>query len=225
LATLRAPEGRILIPGFYDAIRPPDAEQHAALVDMPDTEDVTRAIYGIDHFEDNLTGVALRERAAFGPTCNIAGLVSGYTGEGTKTVLPAKASAKIDFRLVPDQNPQDILAKLRTHLDARGYDDIIITVLGGAAPTVTPITDPFVQRVMAITEAYSSKPPVIIPISGGSLPLLDALQRFVGVPGLFAPGNPAYWESSAHAPNENIRLDHLQEAVRFNCALFRELGK
>ena len=73
---------------------------------------------------DDLTGLALRERQAFAPTSNIAGLLSGYTGEGVKTVLPASAMAKMDFRLVPDQEPQDIYAKLRAYLDAQGYTGV-----------------------------------------------------------------------------------------------------
>jgi len=103
LATLRTPEGRVRIPGFYDLVRAPSEAQLAALADQTDMEAQLRETYGVERFVDGLTGVALRERAAFSPTCNIAGLVSGYTGEGTKTVLPAKASAKIDFRLVPDR--------------------------------------------------------------------------------------------------------------------------
>jgi acetylornithine deacetylase/succinyl-diaminopimelate desuccinylase-like protein len=166
----------------------------------------------------------LREREAFSPTCNIAGLVSGYIGEGSKTVLPARAMAKIDFRLVPDQDPQDILAKLRAHLTAEGYSDIRITVFGNAEPVVTPIDHPFVQRIATIAESFDGKRPSITPIAGGTLPFLGDLRRYVGVPGLSAPDNPVYWGSGAHAPNEHIRLADLDRAVRFGCYLFQELG-
>ncbi len=224
LATLRTPEGRVRIPGFYDLVRAPSEAQLAALADQTDMEAQLRETYGVERFVDGLTGVALRERAAFSPTCNIAGLVSGYTGEGTKTVLPAKASAKIDFRLVPDQDPHDILAKLRAHLAAEGYGDIQLTTFAAAEPVVTPIDAPFVQRIIKIAETFAGKRPSVMPITGGTLPLLGALRRYVGVPGLCAPGNATYWANGAHAPNEHVRLEDLHRAVKFNCYMFQALA-
>ncbi len=225
LATLRTPEGYVRIPGFYDDVRPLSEAQIAALAKQPDTEAEMKQAYQVDHFVDNLTGQALLEHYASTPTCNIAGLLSGYTGEGTKTVLPARAMAKIDFRLVPDQDPNDIAEKLRAHLKAQGYDDIRITVFGNAEPVVTPIDDPLVKKVSRIAEAFADKPVVIEPIVGGTLPLLGALRRHVGLPGLCAPGNATYWGSGAHSPNEHIRLSDLSRAVRYNCYMFQELGK
>ncbi len=224
LATLRTPEGRVRIPGFYDTVRAPSEAQLAALSDQTDMETQMRETFGVEQFVDGLTGIALRERAAFAPTCNIAGLVSGYTGEGTKTVLPARASAKIDFRLVPDQDPHDILAKLRAHLAAEGYSDIQITTFAAAEPVVTPIEAPFVQRIFKIAETFAGKRPSVIPITGGTLPLLGALRRYVGLPGLCAPGNATYWANGAHAPNEHVRLEDLHRAVQFNCYMFQALA-
>ena len=224
LATLRTPEGQIRIPGFYDAVLSPSPALLQAVADQPDIDEQLREAFQVEQFADGLTGVALRERQAFSPTCNLAGLVSGYTGEGSKTVLPAKAMAKIDFRLVPDQEPHDILAKLQAHLEAASYGDIEISVFGAAEPVMTPIDDPFVRGIAAIAESYAGKRPSVTPIMGGTLPLLGALRRYVGVPGLSAPGNPLYWANGAHAPNEHIRLDDLREAVRFNCHMFEALG-
>ena len=224
LATLRTPEGLIRIPGFYDEVLPPSAAQMSAIIDQPDQDAELREAYKVEHFVDGLTGTALREREAFTPTCNIAGLISGYTGEGSKTVLPARAMAKIDFRLVPNQNPQDILAKLQAYLVAEGYSDIRITVFGNAEPVVTPIDHPFVQRIATIAESFAGKQASITPIVGGTLPFLGDLRRYVGVPGLAAPDNPVYWGSGAHAPNEHIRLTDLDRAVRFGCYLFLALG-
>src|SRR5205807_10110900 len=117
----------------------PSPEQLAALADQADMDAQLREAYKVEQFVDGLTGAALREPAASDPTCQIAGLVSGYTGDGVKTVLPAKASAKIDFRLVPNQDPHDILAKLRAHMATEGYDDIRVTAWGAAHPVVAPI--------------------------------------------------------------------------------------
>ncbi len=225
LASLRTPEGRVRIPGFYDAVQQPSPALIEALADQPDTDEQLRETYKVDRFIDGLTGLARRERATFSPTCNIAGLLSGYTGKGTKTVLPARAMAKIDFRLVPNQDPQDILQKLKAHLKAEGYDDIQVTVFSSAGPVATPIDSPLVQRMRTIAGGFNGNRPVINPLSGGTLPLLDPLQRYVGVPGLAVPGNPAYWGSGAHAPNEHIRLSDLDRAVRFNCYMFMRLGE
>ena len=225
LATLRTPEGHVRIPGFYDAVLKPSEAQLDAIADQPNMDAELREAFQVQQFVDGLAGAALAERAAFTPTCNIAGLVSGYTGEGSKTVLPAKAMAKIDFRLVPNQDPEDILAKLQAHLKDQGYDDIKITTFGRAEPVVTPIDEPLVQRIATIAESYNGKKPAINPIAGGTLPLLGALRRYVGVPGLSVPGNPTYWANGAHAPNEHIRLDDLREAVRFNCYMFQALAK
>lgn len=224
LATLRTPEGQVRIPGFYDAVKPLTEAQRAAIANQSDMDDYMKHAFQVEQFVDGLSGSALREHAAITPTCNIAGLLSGYTGHGTKTVLPAKAMAKIDFRLVPDQDPADIAAKLRAYLDAQGYNDIHITVFGSAEPVVTPIEDPLVQRITAIAEAFAGKPVSIAPIIGGTMPLLGALRRHVGVPGLSAPGNTSYWGAGAHSPNEHIRLADLQRAVRYNCYMFQALG-
>jgi len=224
LATLRTPEGRVRIPGFYDAVKPPSEAQLEALANQTNIEEKLKTVFKVEQFIDGLTGTALRQRSSFTPTCNIAGLVSGYTGEGTKTVLPAHAMAKIDFRLVPDQDPQDILEKMRAHLKAEGYGDIQITTFGSAEPVVTPMDDPFVQKIRDLAEDFTDMPASITPIVGGTLPLLGSLRRHVGLPGLCAPGNVAYWGSGAHAPNEHIRLSDLPRAVRYNCYMFQALG-
>jgi acetylornithine deacetylase/succinyl-diaminopimelate desuccinylase-like protein len=224
LASLKTPDGTVRIPGFYDTVRPPTEAQLQALREQPNTDEQLKESLKVERFNDNLAGFELRKRQAFSPTCNIAGLTSGYGGPGTKTVLPAHAMAKIDFRLVPDQDPQDILAKLQAHLREQAYDDIRVTVFGSAEPVVTPIEEPLVQQVARIAESFEGKKPSITPIGGGTLPLLGALRRHVGVPGLSVPGDPVYWANGAHAPNEHIRLEDLAHAVRFNLHLFQSFG-
>ena len=224
LASLRTPEGRVRIPGFYEVIKEPTQDQLDAIAGQTDDEELMKKLYSINRFIDGATGIELRQRTSFTPTCNIAGLESGYTGTGVKTVLPAKAMAKIDFRLVPDQDPHEIVASLQAYLKQQGYDDIRISVLGASEPVVTPMDHPFVQKIRTIAETFAGKPASIIPIMGGTLPLLGALRRHVGVPGLSAPGNVSYWGSGAHAPNEHIRLSDLERAIHYNCYLFQALG-
>jgi acetylornithine deacetylase/succinyl-diaminopimelate desuccinylase-like protein len=225
LATIRGPDGRARLPGFYEAVRPPTPEEREALADTTSIEEQMKETYGIERFVDDLTGLALRERAAFSPTCNIAGLTAGYGGEGIKTVLPAEARAKMDCRLVPNQRPEDVINSVRKHLDSQGYDDVNIEVLGSCLPTLTPIEDPFVRRVRTLAGTFSDARPSIMPLIAGSLPLLEAMQRFAGASGLSAPTNVAYWGSRAHAPNENIRLADLHRGVAMNVHLMRGLGK
>jgi len=97
---------------------------------------------GSTEFLDGLTGAALRERLSFSPTANIAGIKTGYSGPGMKTVLPAEATAWLDFRLVPDQRADEVLALLRTHLEEEGFGDIGITVLGSAEAAGTRSSTP-----------------------------------------------------------------------------------
>src|SRR5688500_13325664 len=113
LASLKGPDQRVLIPGFYDNVVPPTAEELAAFVRMPDTEAQMREKYGIPAFLLGVSGLDLRRRDYFEPTCTISGIESGYTGPGSKTVLPSRAMAKVDMRLVPDQDPHEIFALLR----------------------------------------------------------------------------------------------------------------
>ncbi len=224
LATLRTPDGQVRIAGFYDDVLPLTPEELAALADQEDQDTELKAAYQVDQFVDGLSGVKLRERVASTPTCNIAGLLSGYTAAGAKTVLPAHAMAKLDFRLVPNQDPHDVLAKLDRHLAANGFGDIQVTLIGAAEPLKTPLDDPFARRVAAIAQQFAGRPPAIAPIVGGTLPLLGALRRHVGVPGLSAPGDPVYWANGAHSPNEHVRLEDLDRAVRFNCHLLQRIG-
>ncbi len=225
LATLRAPDGHVTIPGFYEAVKEPTEAQLAVLAERPDNDDLLKEAFGVERFNDGLAGFELRKRASFSPTCNIAGLASGYAGEGTKTVLPARAMAKIDFRLVPDQDPDDILAKLKSHLQSGGYGDIVVSTWANCGPEVTSLEEPLVQKIIGLVESCTGEKVEITPISGGTLPLLGALRRVVGLPGLSAPGNPTYWANGAHAPNEHIRLADLRAATWLNYRMLMGLNR
>jgi acetylornithine deacetylase/succinyl-diaminopimelate desuccinylase-like protein len=173
---------------------------------------------------DGVRGEELRERLTFAPTANIAGIHAGYSGPGVKTVLPARASAWLDFRLVPDQKPDDVLELLRGHLDRRGFSDLEITVLAKADAAATPPDDPFVARAVAVAERLVELPASIEPLIAGSLPFVASFERHVGVPGLSAPDNATYYGCAAHAPNEHIRLEDIAPAVRYLLALLAEFG-
>src|SRR5206468_2090265 len=115
---------------------------------LPDESAQTARSLDISSLLGGVCGAEYQRRHLFEPTCNIAGLSAGYEGAGIKTVLPATATAKIDFRLVPDQDPHDIFAKLRRHHDERSFGDIEARVLAAEPPARTPISAPFVQTVV-----------------------------------------------------------------------------
>ena len=225
LASLKDENGKILIPGFYDDVREATEMEKQASRDNVDLEQEARdkEMYGIDSFLHNRSGYDL-EMSVYEPTANIAGFLSGYTEPGVKTVLPAKAMAKMDFRLVPDQRPDDILEKLKAHLKAQGFEDVQVKKLGNGDPVVTPIEGPFVQKMTQICQAFTEQEPQVIPLVGGTLPLLGAMKNNVGVLGISTSGNPAYYGSGAHAPNEHIRISDIQRAIEFNVFMFSKLG-
>jgi acetylornithine deacetylase/succinyl-diaminopimelate desuccinylase-like protein len=223
LSTLKGPDEKIRIPGFYDGVRPPSKRDRELMAAMPEVADEYKSRYGIKQFIKGLSGgVDLRIEEVFTPTCTICGLTSGYQGPGSKTVLPARASAKVDFRLVPDQDPDDIRKKLRAHLDANGFSDIQITDLGGDPPARTDPDDPFIQLVAKTAEEVYKTPMQLVPLIGGSgpsHPFVHDLRLPVATAGL------GYPDTRAHAPNENIRLDLYLKHARHMARVIGEFAR
>lgn len=205
LSTLKGPDEHIRLPGHYDNVRPPSQGDIALMQALPEVAAEYKQRYGVDHFLGGVTGgVELKIQEAFLPTCTICGITSGYQGPGSKTVLPARASAKVDFRLVPDQTPEEVLKNLRQHLDAEGFSDIHITYLGGEAPARTDPEDPFVNLVVEAARSVYGQPMQVVPMIGGSGPnhvFIETLHLPIVTSGVGHPG------SQAHAPNENVRID------------------
>ncbi|MBV6395092.1 MAG: Succinyl-diaminopimelate desuccinylase [Anaerolineales bacterium] len=223
LNTLKGVDERILIPGFYDNIQPPSARDRELFAALPDVADEYRERYGVPYFIKGLKGGnELKVEEVFSPTCTICGLTSGYQGPGSKTVLPARASAKVDFRLIPDQDPADILRKLRAHLDAHGFTDVKITDLGGDAPARTDPDHPFIKLVVDAAKDIYDKPMSLVPMVGGSGPNHPFVHD-LGLP--VATAGLGYPDTRAHAPNENIRIDLYLKHARHMARVVREFGK
>ncbi|MEA2007485.1 MAG: M20/M25/M40 family metallo-hydrolase, partial [Chloroflexota bacterium] len=223
LNSLKGEDERIHIPGFYDPIVPPSKRDKELLSALPPIAEEYKTRYGIDHFLKGLTGgPELRTAAVFEPTCTICGLTAGYQGKGSKTVLPAKASAKVDFRLVPDQTPKQVLEQLRAHLDAEGFSDVKITFLGGGPAGRTDPDDPFVKLVVDTAKDVYGIPMELNPMVGGSGPN-HAFVHYLNLPVVTAGiGDPG---SNAHAPNENIRLDLYLKGAQHIVRIMAEFGK
>jgi acetylornithine deacetylase/succinyl-diaminopimelate desuccinylase-like protein len=161
--------------------------------------------YGVKYFVKGLKdGVDLRIAEVFEPTCTICGITTGYQGPGSKTVLPANASAKVDFRLVPNQTIDKVLTQLRDHLDNNGFQDIEINFLGGGPAARTDPDDPFVKLVLDTARPVYGVDMKIIPLSGGSGPNYPFVHD-LGLP--VATAGMGHPDSRSHAPNEIIRID------------------
>jgi len=190
------------------------------LRDLPDEEERAKASYGIKTFILGRSGVEAKA-AVFQPTANIAGLSSGYQGPGSKTVIPATAMAKMDFRLVPDQDPVDVLEKVKAHLARHGFDDIEVEYIGGERAGQTPSNDSFVQMALEAAREIYGVEPTVSPMMGGSgpvAPFRDILNVPVVTLGTSHP------DSLAHAPNENLRLDQFILGTRHMARLVRRFG-
>ena len=221
LNTLKNQDERIQLPNFYESVIAPTARDMELLAALPDSDEEMQELFGNTMFLKNASGVELRRREIFEPTCTICGITSGYQGAGQKTVLPARASAKVDFRLVPDQKPEDVVKQLRAHFDAHGFHDIHITVVGAGRPARTAPDHPLVQTLVDAAVDVYGREPLIWPMSGGSGPNY-LFSHDIGVP-IITLG-VGYSGSRVHAPNENIRINDFRNGMRHMAALLMRLG-
>lgn len=212
LESLKDTDERIQIAGFYEAVLPP-TELDLALADaLPSREGLFRELLSVKEFVLGRTGKELN-RAVFEPTCNIQGITTGYQGAGAKTIIPSTASAKLDFRLVPKQEPSDILAKLRAHLDAHGFTDVKVTQLGGAIwPVKWSGDNPMVQLAARAGEQVYGLPTRLYPLNGGSSPVYAFTNPLGDIPVICA--GVGYWDNRQHAPDEHVRLIDFLNAAR-----------
>jgi acetylornithine deacetylase/succinyl-diaminopimelate desuccinylase-like protein len=215
LGTMLSPENEPLIPGLTDRVRPLDDAQRAAIAAIPLTAGEMLGTVGLTELPPP-AGVGLFERLMARPTITINGLTSGYQGAGGKTVIPNRASAKLDIRLVPDMDPDETLELVRAHI-ARVAPDAIVTGGHGMRPSTTPMDTPLAGIVREAVRTGFATEPVESPLLGGSLP--DAVwTRGLGLPSFLVPyGVP---DQRNHAPNENMPLDRFRDGIRTSAALF-----
>ena len=204
IETIKDEDERIHIDGFYDDIVEPSAEAVAAVEALPDDAPQWLETFGVTSFVKGLDGEDLRNQLIFQPTANIAGLDSGYQDEGMKTVLPAVASAKMDFRLVPEQRPHDIYDKLRAHLDSHGFSDVEVELIAAVNPYRTDLDSPWVQLVAETAEEIYGRKPVMTPNMAGTGPMFD-FGNTLGMP--IATSGIDHPSHRIHAPNENITIE------------------
>src|SRR5438874_2457219 len=201
-------------------IQATDADR-AMLERMPFDARATRAVVGIEAFAFGRTDDEAKWASVFEPTCNVCGIESGYNGPGSKTVIPAEATGKIDFRLVPDQDPMKIAALLRAHLDRHGFGDVEFSAEEGEHPYRGPADAPLVRAVAAVAEEAFGTPAVLVPSSGGTSPMWVVCnpRRMANV--TLGMGHPG---AGAHAPNEHILLENYWRALRATARLYSEFA-
>ena len=221
LNSLKDQDERIQLPNFYESVIAPTARDMELLAALPDSDEEMQELFGNTMFLKNAAGVELRRREIFEPTCTICGITTGYQGAGQKTVLPARASAKVDFRLVPDQKPEDVVKQLRAHFDAHGFRDIQITIVGAGRPARTAPEHPLVRTLVDAAVDVYGREPLIWPMSGGSGPNY-LFAHEIGVP--IVTLGVGYSGSRIHAPNENIRISDFRNGMRHMAALLMRMG-
>lgn len=222
LATMHDADGRIAIAGFYDRVRDWGPQARDEIRALPFSDEHFRAEAGSPALSGE-KGFTTLERIWMRPTCEINGLLSGYTGEGAKTVLPAKAMAKVSCRLVPDQDPAEIAKLFSAHLEQVKPAGVTVkvTYIHGGKPWRASLDGPLYDAARKALHAAFGKEPVIVG-EGGSIPVVGDFARILGAPvlllGFGLPGE------NAHAPDEWISLENISKGLRAVATLYEQLG-
>jgi len=220
LSTLKNEKEDILMDGFYDDVVPPSREELELFENYPPAQiEQYRQLYKTDKFLLGREGVEFWKELILRPTCTISGLLAGWTGPGSKTVVGKEAMAKVDIRIVPNQKVDRVQRLLREHLDRHGFPDVDARLLAGYEPSRTSINHPFIRLLTNLAKDFSGKDAVLLPSSQGSGPAY-----------LFGPHTP--WaacgtfdpEANAHAPNESMSTHDLRCMTAFVAAVAAEFG-
>lgn len=213
---------RILIEGFYDGIPELTARDLEMLEKDDFDEPHLMGFLGIDHFIGHKTGLEVKKDFYFAPTANICGIVSGYTGEGSKTVLPCEASAKMDFRLAPGQDPDRIIRLLRKHLDDHGFEDVEFEVLS-AQPAFR--TDPDSLFIKAVEEAmrrlFGTEPSIHLMTAGTSPQTMFCSEDQIPS-ALFGCVSDT---NRVHSPNERMPIGNYMDEIKMMAMVMKTLSE
>jgi acetylornithine deacetylase/succinyl-diaminopimelate desuccinylase-like protein len=212
LNVLKDENERVLVPGWYDGVTTLAEDELAVLQEMPFDGAEFRETYGVREFLGGMGDDQAKKALVQRPTGNIAGIWAGYTGPGSKTVLPKEIHAKMDFRLVPDQDPEDLWKKLRAYLDGNGFADVEMELESMEPAARTSYKDQFAQAAIKAAEKVYSKKPIIELGSPGTGPLYLFTRRYnmpsvdIGVSAV---------DGGIHAPNENVKLANIEKGINW----------
>ena len=222
IAALKGPDGRIRIPGFYDDVEELTEPERAAIAALPFDEEQYRETVGVPALVGE-SGYSTLERKSTRPTLDVNGIWGGFQGEGSKTIIPAQAHAKVSCRLVAAQDPDDIFRKLEAFVAEIAPPGVTVSVrsLGNGRPTRTPIDHPVTQAAARALERVFGQAPVFLR-EGGSIPVAASFKSILGLPvvleGFTQPND------LAHAPNEWLDLGNYERAIRAIVATFDEIA-
>lgn len=222
LAQLKDRSGTIKIPGFYDDVRMLTEAERAEYKRLPYDETSTKKYLGAPRLFGE-RGYSVLERIWARPTLDVNGMLAGWTGEGSKTVIPAVSMAKVSMRLVPDQKPEKIAELFTAYVKkvTPKTVDVKITNLHGAVPWMTEFDNPYVQAAgRAIEKGFGKRP--VFTREGGSIPIVADFQAALNAPVvLFGFGLP---DDNLHAPNEKFNLDNFFNGILASAFLYEEVA-
>ncbi|MGQ0680533.1 MAG: M20/M25/M40 family metallo-hydrolase [Actinomycetota bacterium] len=224
VGSLKDDQGNICIKGFHDRIVGPGPRERELLAAIPFNEQAQKQRLGIDSFVRGLTGTKLVEELLYAPTANIDGFHSGYTVPGgQKTVLPAEAIAKVDFRLVPDQDGEEIAGLVRQHLVDHGFGHVEAKVLSHENPSRSPLDSRLGRAAEAAATLWFDQPLTIYPYMWATGPMFPIAQG-LGIP-ICSPPGVGRPDSNLHAPNEHIWICDFNQIIGYTVAYLREYGR
>ena len=219
--TLRNSSGKILIKDWYREVIPFSKNDLELIKKEPFDEKAFKKEFGIDSFVNGKNGLEAKKALVGGATCNIAGFVSGYTGDGAKTVLPSKALVKIDFRLVPNMDPKKQISRLKKHLISKGFADIEVKVFHGEAAARTNSSEAFVGQVKdAADKTFGSS---IINVSNAGTGPMHPFVAILNAPCISI--GSTFMFSKIHSPNEFARIDLLRKTTKCICEIMKNFGQ
>ncbi|WP_157973614.1 M20/M25/M40 family metallo-hydrolase [Tropicimonas sp. IMCC34043] len=221
LATIMDRDRNILIENWAEGIYVPDAEDDGYLADKAARIDfdMLREEMGVDQFVLGRDGVdALRART-YEPTANIQGIVAGYTGPGTKTIVPKEARVRMDFRLIPNIQPEAAAARLKAHLKDKGFDNIEVRTFEHAEPPYKiSAREDISKSIIAAAQEVYGEPPIVNGVSAEG-----AILKHVWIPCVLTGfANPG---CNLHAPDENIQIEKYIKGIKYAAAIMEHFGK
>jgi acetylornithine deacetylase/succinyl-diaminopimelate desuccinylase-like protein len=223
LVRLKDPAGHVLVPGFYDGVRPLSEEERRQFARVPFDEPALKQTYGLTALHGE-AGFTPTERNWARPTLDVNGIWGGYQGPGTKTIIPAWAAAKFSCRLVPDQDPKAVVEALRRYVEEISPKTVRISLTelsGHGDPWITPVDHPLIQAGQRALQRVYGKEPALIR-AGGSIGAVEVMTRMLEAPALLV--GFVLPDSFAHAPNERLDLDSFYLGRRAAVGLWREIA-
>lgn len=223
IAAFHDGNGRVTIPGFYDSVRPITQVERETFRKLPWEDERYAQDLGVPCLQGE-AGFTTQERIWTRPTLECNGIWGGFAGEGIKTVIPSRASAKISMRLVPDQDPETIAHDFAEHVHAIAPKSVTVEIsrLATASPAITPIDSPGIQAALtALDRTFGTRP--LFHRDGGTIPVVADLKNILGIETvLLGFGLP---DENAHAPDEFIDLDHFFQGIRTVAVFYKEVAE